>query len=200
MTDVGGFENDSFLRKFLKTPFLRWPSAGWFQPIARIGPTGDVEWPLAANDGSGPIPADSQPCKQMPKSYIETPEFCDPNDKSRDCKKERKDQNAVMNTWLIGASPPLPEKEPKSAKAWMKTKGSWHPLIGGEIECQSSYPRTTLVSDFVAQKTGELFLFVNDAMPLLFLPNDTHYKNNRGSATITLMRAPLFPPTGRTPE
>jgi hypothetical protein len=30
MSDVGGFENDVFFLKLFKSPFLRWPSAGWF--------------------------------------------------------------------------------------------------------------------------------------------------------------------------
>jgi hypothetical protein len=55
-TDVGGFENDGLPRKVLKWSLLRWPSAGWFQLIARIGATDDAEWPIVANDGSGRSP------------------------------------------------------------------------------------------------------------------------------------------------
>jgi hypothetical protein len=66
MTNVGGFENDGLLRKVFKWPLLRWPFAGWFQPIARIGAKGDTEWPIVANDGSGPIPEDAGGCKLMP--------------------------------------------------------------------------------------------------------------------------------------
>jgi hypothetical protein len=50
------------------------------------------------------------------------------------------------------------------------------------------------VSDFVAQKTGELFLFVNDDMPVLVGSTDQFYRNNRGAATVTLQLAP--PNTG----
>jgi hypothetical protein len=51
------------------------------------------------------------------------------------------------------------------------------------------------VSDFVAQKTGELFLFVNDDMPVLGLGStDQFYRNNRGAAIVTLQRVPLSAP------
>jgi hypothetical protein len=100
-----------------------------------------------------------------------------------------------LSLWnLLGPSQPLSElsKDDLSSarEAWKKTEGEWH-LNGGRIDCQSSYPRKALVSDFVAQRTGELFLFVNDAMPLLSYANDTHYQNNSGSAKVTLKRAPL---------
>ena len=195
MTDVGGFENDGFLRKFFKGPFLRWPSAGWFQPIARIGETGDVEWPLVANDGSGP--ADGSGCKHLPKSYLDTPEFCKAHDKEFPCASER---TAMKNA--MGWSLPLPsselERDKKEwlKKAWKENRGEWR--ISGYLmaQCPSSYPRTTLVSDFVAKKTGELFLFVNDALPWILYPTDA-YANNRGSAKVTLQRVPLSEPQKR---
>lgn len=116
MTDVGGFESDGALRKILKTPFLRWPTEGWFTPIARIGGTGDVEWPLAANDGSGPIPADSAGCKRMPKSYFETREFCELHHqefRSALCDDERRHTEKEMSSSFFFASSPLsgPELE-----------------------------------------------------------------------------------------
>jgi hypothetical protein len=192
MTDVGGFENDGLLRKFLRWPLLRWPWAGWFQPIARIGATGDTEWPIAANDGSGPIPAEPGRCTQMPISYLRTDEFCRAHNKPVPCDDARRDiEREMSQSWLdfaIGGSKPLPEPEMENAShAWGETQGT---RFGAK--CSSSYPRMTLVSDFVAQKTGELFLFVNDAMPVFFKPAaDAHYMNNRGSATITLSRVQL---------
>lgn len=194
MTDVGGFENDGLPWKILRWPLLRWPSAGWFQPIARIGADGDVEWPITANDGSGPIPADPGGCTQMPKSYLLTDEFCRAHDEPIPCDNARKEMEREMGqSWLdfaIGGSKPLPPQVVANASdAWRQTQGARR---NSRAKCSSSYPRMTLVSDFVAQKTGELFLFVNDAMPGFFKPAaDTHYMNNRGSATITLSRAPL---------
>ena len=58
-------------------------------------------------------------------------------------------------------------------------------------QCRSVYPRRTLISDFVAETTGELFLFVNDAV---FFPwgatPQGFYTNNSGTATVTLQRLP----------
>jgi hypothetical protein len=89
-------------------------------------------------------------------------------------------------------------------KSWPKIRLWRRPPYSAVVEAirarqrgGASYPRKTLVSDFVAQKTGELFLFVNDALPLAYFPDDTHYRNNSGSARITLTRAPLPPASGR---
>jgi hypothetical protein len=86
---------------------------------------------------------------------------------------------------------PLPESEMTTAtEAWNCSGKS-----GDGDTCKSIYPRTTFVSDFVAQKTGELFLFVNDDMPKLGLGStDQFYHNNRGTATVTLQRVPLSAP------
>ncbi len=200
MSDVEGFASDGLIRKLFKSPFLRWQSAGWFQPIARIGNSGDIEWPLVPNDGSGPIPEDNAGCKRMPQSYFDTPEFCEAHQKAHPCPEESTKASAELNVSVFGPSRPLPEYElPFARKAWLKSDGVWHQFgiwhqfnLQSDTVCRSSYPRKTLVSDFVAQKTGELFLFVNDAMPWLFGADDSHYQNNRGSAKITLMRAPLF--------
>jgi len=78
-----------------------------------------------------------------------------------------------------------------ASEAWREIRGERRISAFQKVECWSSYPRMTLVSDFVAQKTGELFLFVNDAMPLMFMRTDKHYSNNRGSAKITLSRVQL---------
>ena len=49
-------------------------------------------------------------------------------------------------------------------------------------------PNRTLISDITAGATGELFIYVNDAV--LGLPRwaDLSYKNNSGQARITVTR------------
>lgn len=186
MTDVGGFESVGFARKLVNWPFLRWPWGGWFQPIARIDSVGDAEWPLTSNDGAGPIPSDFWGCQNMPKSFLETAAFCSP-EKSSQCTSKRKDIEKLMGQ---GA---LPEAVMEDARrAWFDRKGKRRLGDGTEASCESSYPRTTFVTDFVARRTGELFLFVNDVMPWVGGAANTHYLNNRGSARVTLSRAPLF--------
>jgi len=200
MTDVGGYENNGFIPKVFKAPLLRWPSAGWFQPIARIGPRGNAEWPLVDNSGSGPIPSGQKgrDCKLIPSIYRQSSQ--------------------------LGIAEQIQDKDLEGAeKAWRNVVGKWK---NGQSPCFSAYPRRALVVDFVAEKTGELFLFVNDIIPLLPiddhgpwrisrfigryfgryilllndyispLPTTAHYANNRGSAEITLSRVP---PAGMPP-
>jgi uncharacterized protein (DUF2235 family) len=52
-----------------------------------------------------------------------------------------------------------------------------------------------MVADFTAAASGELFLYVNDAIQLapFFGPFDLFYQNNRGSADVTVQRIPLQP-------
>ena len=51
-----------------------------------------------------------------------------------------------------------------------------------------------MVAEFVAGASGEVFLYVNDAV-LPFLPPFTlFYDNNSGKAEVTLQRLPLPPP------
>ncbi len=51
ISSVIGF-HDRSLRHILALPFRRWLDADWFQPIARIGRAGNVEWPLVSVDGA----------------------------------------------------------------------------------------------------------------------------------------------------
>ena len=195
MTDVGGFESDTFLRKIFKAPFLRWPSAGWFQPVARIiGGDGDVEWPLVSNDGSGPLPTRGEKCTRMPIAYEDTKEFCEAHSKQGECPEIIiKHGVEALEEALISDNDLLPDSEMTTARdAW---KRDWKKDNDDKVTCKSIYPRTTFVSDFVAQKTGELFLFVNDDMPILGLASTNQfYRNNSGAATATLQRVPLSAP------
>ncbi len=192
LTDVEGFESDTFERKIFKTPLLRWPTAGWFQPIARIGADGDVEWPVVSNDGSGPIQRDDARCTRIPIHFDQTPEFCaaHPN---IPCDQARADLSKKLGGW----KEPLSGEELLTAKKvwqdWQEHKCLQNDCLGPK-QCEFAYPRTTLAADFVARKTGELFLFVNDAMPLLWQSDDAYYHNNLGTAKIALTRAPLAAP------
>lgn len=187
MTDVGGFESNTFSRKIFLTPLLRWPSAGWFQPIARIDDGGDVEWPLTAIDQSSSLPAQGVRCSRLPIRYDETPEFCKASN-TEECLARKKE---LLKQ--IGWYGPIPETEyENAASAWRNSKGKWK-ARGKDTSCESPYPRDRFVSDFVARKSGELFIFVNDALPLLGQDYDTYYKNNLGSAKVTLQRVPVGP-------
>lgn len=49
-------------------------------------------------------------------------------------------------------------------------------------------PNRTLISDITANATGELFLYVNDAVLTLPGLTDVFYKNNSGKAKVTVTR------------
>lgn len=181
MTDVGGFESDSFIRKFLLSWFLRWPSAGWFHPVARIGEKGDAEWPLVSLDKSGPIAVNDDKCTRLPIRYDETPE------RQRFCRTANAPRTCAQDPLNLPWDAQLPEDELEAANvAWEQNTFSTEP---GRPACTSAYPRKIFVSDFVAPRSGELFLFVNDAVgfPLSTQPQ-TPYRNNRGTATVILQR------------
>lgn len=180
LADVNGFESDNWVLG-LATSLRRWWSAPWFHPIARIGDTGEIEWPLVPNDGARPISGQAKTCPQKLVRYDETQEhkrYCD---------------TAMPAPSTCGAGgielecgEPLPVNELASANA------AWERRKQDAGNCPSLVPRRRFVSDFVARETGELFLFVNDAARLAF--DDTpqeFYRNNRGTATITLQRPPL---------
>jgi hypothetical protein len=54
--------------------------------------------------------------------------------------------------------------------------------------------RLRLVAHITAKSSGELFLFVNDAIFTPPLPRDYFYRNNRGTATVQVERVPAAAP------
>jgi hypothetical protein len=58
-----------------------------------------------------------------------------------------------------------------------------------ELACEASNnikPNRTLISDIIADSTGELFIYVNDAVLAFPAWADLFYKNNRGGAKVTV--------------
>jgi uncharacterized protein (DUF2235 family) len=202
MTDVGGFWRENLLKYFTQTPFLRWPAGGTFQPVARIGKDGDAEWLLVSNDGSGPLQSGVEKCTRMPVRYEDTQEYCEARGYTL---KQCHDAPVTFKKDGFDIRPSdydrLPDDEIAAAtKAWQESTGLWR-----KAECKSIHPRTTFVSDFVARKTGELFLFVNDAIPFFltskdtmpfikFTPPERFHNKNRGAAKVTLERVPQAEP------
>jgi hypothetical protein len=86
---------------------------------------------------------------------------------------------------------------------WPERKLGWFEPIAKEAlpaagdVWQKQGLATRVVADFVAPESGELFLYVNDAIQVFpFVgPFNSFYKNNSGTATIRLQRMP-FPPLG----
>ncbi|BGE86968.1 DUF2235 domain-containing protein [Methylosinus sp. 3S-1] len=178
LTDVQGFDSPSasFL---LATAFRRWPDAAWHRPIARIGARGAEEWPLAPATRDLPLSPHEGKCTGLPRDFAATPEhaaYCASDAEPAGCR-------ALGERLKPGEA--LPRAEIGAAQAAWEARD--FTFAGGA--CRSVYPRRALVSDFVAEQTGELFLFVND---VAFFPwgqtPQSFYTDNTGTATVTLER------------
>jgi len=66
-----------------------------------------------------------------------------------------------------------------------------HDYIQAHLDCERTkkiYPAKILISDIIADKSGELFLFVNDAVLATQSRAGLFYRNNSGTATVTVRR------------
>jgi uncharacterized protein (DUF2235 family) len=144
-------------------PIRRWFTADWFQPVVRIGPKGIAELPLVAVNA---MPADRLSRQNGRPIYVEdAPEYADP-------------RSALRQSWHeFKWSEPIPDTARSAAGAvWARQELA--PLM---------------VADFVAPESGELFLYVNDAIQIFpfWGPFNRYYQNNSGSAEVTVQRLPL---------
>jgi len=179
LTDPYGFDSPGLVLS-AATVLRRWPSVAWFHPIARIGGSGEVEWPLVPVDGGGALQSRGRRCTRLPIRYDQTPEhaeFCRSRPTATSC-------DAGMG---MSVSHPLPPGELDAAKrAWSRDTFE----LDGR-SCSSPFPRTTFVSEFIARDAGELFLFVNDAVHIAWPARaQIFYQNNTGAATVTIERLP----------
>jgi len=173
MTGVNGFQ---LKRLIWAVPFRRWVQAAWYQPVARIGANADAELPLQDIDGASPDalprplhPTDPDNEDTYPVKIEKTVEFADLSSELR-------------RKWSPppGTFDPIPKDAlPPAQQVWRKQGLS-----------------ARMVADFTAEASGELFLYVNDAIQLApFVgPFDLFYGNNSGSADVTVQRMPLPPP------
>jgi hypothetical protein len=168
MTGVNGFRHSGHL-PFV--PIRRWISADWFQPVARIGANADAELPLRSIDGTL---ADKLPRQR------------DPTKDSTDLKKEDKYPVHVEHSKPPREWPAFGKFEPIPKEALGAAQEVW----------RQQNLSSQMVADFTATASGELFLYVNDAIQLVpFVgPFDLFYQNNSGSADVTVQRIPLQPP------
>jgi uncharacterized protein (DUF2235 family) len=173
MSGASGFRDSSW-RHTLAWPIRRWAGAAWFNPVVRIGARGNTELPLEAINV---MPADNLPRPLNP---------IDPEDtKTRPVRLEQTDEfkdaaSELRRHWQpFGTFEPIPMAAlPAAGDVWRKQ---------GLAE--------RMVADFVAPDSGELFLYVNDAIQTfpLFGPFDKYYGNNSGTAQVGLQRMPLPP-------
>lgn len=176
MSGANGFRDSSW-RHVLASSIRRWSGAGWFQPVLRIGAKGNTELPLEAINV---MPADQLPRPLNPM---------DPEDKTtrpvrlEDTAEFKDSTSELHRSWQpFGNFEPIPAAAlPAAGNVWRK---------------QGLADR--MVADFVAADTGEIFLYVNDAVQLFPLlgPFNKYYDNNSGTAQVQLQRMPLPPTPG----
>jgi hypothetical protein len=176
MSGVNGFKLYNWAH-LAGLPLRRWYKADWLQPVLRIGARGDAELVL---EEINVMPGD-----ELPRSLKPT----DPEDEAkRPIRVEQTDEgkaNADLVRLLsnLKCDEPIPNALlPTAREIWRK---------------QGLADR--MVADFVAAESGEVFLYVNDAVQVLpFLGKlGQFYKNNSGTAQVTLQRMPLPPSPGK---
>jgi uncharacterized protein (DUF2235 family) len=86
-----------------------------------------------------------------------------------------------------------PEKSDMSS--WQALKDTPNPITdemkNKRLACELQYgisPRKMLISEITARASGELFLYVNDAVLMWPGLTDVFYRNNSGTATVTVKR------------
>jgi uncharacterized protein (DUF2235 family) len=173
MSGVNGFQLHD-LKHVAALPFRRWFKADWFQPVLRIGAKGDAELPLEEinampgdNLPRALEPTDPEDERKQPIHVEDTAEFADTN-------------SALRRNWRdFGTFEPIPEAALAAAGDVWRKQGL----------------ADLMVADFVAGASGEVYLYVNDAAQILpfFGPLGSFYKNNSGTAKVTLQRMPLPP-------
>jgi uncharacterized protein (DUF2235 family) len=174
MSGANGFRDYSF-RNLAALPIRRMYRADWFQPVARIGRQGNTELALEeinvmpADDLPRPRnPIDSNDTEKYPVRIEDTAEFADAG-------------GALRRNWRgFGNFEPIPQAALPAARDVWRKQGL----------------ATLMVADLIAPESGELFLYVNDAIQVFpFLgPSDLFYNNNSGTAQVHVQRVPLPPP------
>ncbi|WP_249779175.1 DUF2235 domain-containing protein [Bradyrhizobium sediminis] len=185
MSGVNGFKLYSS-HHLLALPIRRWYRADWFQPVLRIGAEGDAELPLEA--------VNVMPADDLPRPL---------NPTNREDKKNKKPVRIEQTDEFKNADSELRRNWPKLGDDDPKF-GRYDPIPDAALPAARRVWRDQgladqMVADFVAAESGEMFLYVNDAIQFfpLFGPFELYYGNNSGAARVTLQRMPLPPPPGK---
>jgi hypothetical protein len=114
---------------------------------------------------------------------------------------------------VLQPAAPLPSVRFKECRLPVKALSGWEALKDtpspataafkqGQLDCEARKrirPNRTLISDITADATGELFLYVNDAVLMIPRLTEVFYQNNSGSAKVTVTRI-LATPVIDAPE
>ncbi|HEY5305119.1 MAG TPA: DUF2235 domain-containing protein [Pseudolabrys sp.] len=172
MSDIAGF-SDTSLRHLLGLPLRRWWSADWFQPAARIGIYGDTHWKLISSVGDTALPAGTD----REGSKFDGRFFTDPDFATR--LAEIRKNSEGKNDPESGGGYRIPDEDL---------------ALASQIRAKHKF-QNEFVSKFVASEDGELFLYVNDVLLATpWGPITYFYANNRGTATVSILRHDNPPP------
>lgn len=196
MTDIAGF-SEGLPRHVPAKLIRRWWNADWFQPIARVGHKGIAEWPLQALDGAvavklgeNKVPraaadgtkATESTEQNVPIEFWEADRYKSRLDELRKEQEilDKQKKKETVDPSRIDTCEKIPETELTAAQ---------------QIHRDQRGLRRTLVSQFTAPASGELFLYLNDAIAAVpFGPTfKCFYNNNSGRARVTVEAVPMPP-------
>ncbi len=143
--------------------------------MVRIGKEGSDELPLEAVNA---MPADDLPRPRNPTDRKDKEEY---PIRVEDSAEFAEASSELRRNWReFGHFEQIPQAALPAARDVWRKQGL----------------ATLMVADFIAPESGELFLYVNDAVQIFpFLgPFDLFYSNNGGTAQVSLQRMPLPPP------
>ncbi|MBR0708237.1 DUF2235 domain-containing protein [Bradyrhizobium liaoningense] len=197
-TGVNGFQTYEN-HHYVALPARRLLGADWFRPVVRVGEKGLNDQPLQAVNVM---------------SADELPRRIDPTLPAEKAEDEPKNRYPVRLENAEESSTDDATKLTK-LKADIAKMGTFDALPPDETarkvwDTQKLADR--MVAEFTAPDSGELFFYVNDAVQIVpgflrwlapskyadyFGPDEQYYKNNSGTARITVQRLPA-PPTPST--
>lgn len=192
LTGVNGFQTYE-RHHYFALPLRRQFGADWFQPLVRVGEKGLNDQPLQAVNT---MAADELPRRMHPDL---------PAEKDNDKSKNRYPVHLEDATELPDPADAEKLKKLKSDVAGMSTFDALPKSDTARKVWDAHRLASRMVAEFVAPDSGELFFYVNDAVQILpgflrwvfpakyaayFGPDDQYYKNNSGTARITVQRLP----------
>lgn len=195
MTGVNGFQTYEN-HHYLALPTRRLLGADWFQPVVRVGEKGLNDQPLQAMNVM---------------SADELPRRIDPTLPEENAQDEPKNRYPVRieNAGESSTDDAAKLTKLKADIAKMGTFDALPPDESARKVWDTQKLADRMVAEFTAPDSGELFFYVNDAVQIVpgflrwlapakyadyFGPDEQYYKNNSGTARITVQRLPA-PPT-----
>ncbi|MHC2622759.1 uncharacterized protein (DUF2235 family) [Bradyrhizobium huanghuaihaiense] len=197
-TGVNGFQTYEN-HHYVALPARRLLGADWFQPVVRVGEKGLNDQPLQAVNVM---------------SADELPRRIDPTLPAEKAEDEPKNRYPVRleNAEESGTDDATKLTKLKADIAKMGTFDALPPDETARKVWDTQKLADRMVAEFTAPDSGELFFYVNDAVQIVpgflrwlapskyadyFGPDEQYYKNNSGTARITVQRLPA-PPTPST--